>query len=164
MPPALPHISHFPISWQSMRPISQGHLVKHFPNLLHAPAFGIHIHQATPHKPLWMIRSWACLPSSSASTLAQAFSTPTKAPQSGCTPFCCIYLNSSNASHPCPHFTYPNIMAVQQTTLCDGTLVNALQAYSMREHLAYMLMRLQSHNQFQWPFHEHAWPLKVLVS
>ncbi len=63
--------------------------------------------------PLLMICSWTHLPSSSAITLAYAFSTPTKVTEF---PSCCIFWNTYSAFCPCPHFTSPNIMAVQLTT------------------------------------------------
>ncbi len=70
-----------------------------------------------------MICSWTHLPSSSATTLAYAFSTPTRVTEFGCTPSCCIFWNTYSAFCPCPHFTSPNIMAVQLTTFLRLQLV-----------------------------------------
>ncbi len=89
-----------------------------------------------------MICSWTCFPSSSAATLAQAFRIPTKVTGTGFTPSCCICWYSPNAFRPCPHFTCPKIIALQETTSCVGILLNTFQASSMFPHLAYMSTRL----------------------
>jgi hypothetical protein len=78
--------------------------------------------------------------SSIATMLAHAFNTPTKVIEFGCTP--CIYRNSSNAFCPWPHFTWPNIMVVQETTFWDGIFLNTLQTSSMFPHFAYMSTKL----------------------
>jgi len=92
--------------------------------------------------PLWMICSWAHLPSSSATKLAHAFTTPTKVTESGFTPSCCICENSSSAFCPCAHFPCHNIMAFQVTPSRDGILFNTLWASSIMPHLAYISTRL----------------------
>ncbi len=109
-----------------------------------------------------MICSWACLPSSSATTLAHAFSTPTKVTVSGCKHSCCICQNRSNAFCPCPHFTCPNIMAVQETTLRDGGLLNTLQASSIPPTFDIHVNQATSHKHisFQWSVDELVCPLK----
>ncbi len=89
-------------------------------------------------QPLWIICSWTLLPSSSSTTLAQAFSTPTKVTESSCTPSCCIHQNISRAFCPCPHFTCPSIMVVQVATSQHGILLNSLQASSRLPNFAYM--------------------------
>ncbi len=68
-------------------------------------------------KSIPIICLWAHLPSSSPSTLAQAFRTPTKVIVFGSTPSCCIWWNKFNATCPSPHFTFSNIMAVHETNL-----------------------------------------------
>ncbi len=127
--------------------ISRWHLVEHSPSILHAPTFCIHVHQATAHTniwipSIWMICSWAHLPSSSATKLAHAFSTPTKVTESDLKPCCCICWNSSNSFWPCPHFTCPNIMLFQMTTSQDSILLNTFQASSMLPNFAYMSTKL----------------------
>ncbi len=64
--------------------------------------------KTTDSKPLWMIRWWTHLPSSTTTMLAHAISTPTKATELGCTPSCCISLNSSSTFCACPHVTSQN--------------------------------------------------------
>ncbi len=66
--------------------------------------------------PLWTISSWTHLPSSIATMLAHAFSTPTKVTAFGCTPSCCICWNSFCAFCPWPHLTCLNIMVVNILT------------------------------------------------
>ncbi len=91
---------------------------------------------------LWTISSWTHLPSSSATMLAHAFSTPTKVTAFGHTPSCCICWNSSSAFCPWPHLTCLNIMVVQVTTSWHGILSYTLRASFMLLHLAYMWTKL----------------------
>ncbi len=85
---------------------------------------------------------WTHLPSSRATILAHAFSTPKKARESGCTLSFCICWNSSSTFCPCLDFTCANIMAFQVTTSQDGILSNTLQDSSMLPHFAYMSTKL----------------------
>ncbi len=92
--------------------------------------------------PLWTISSWTHLPSSIATMLAHAFSTPTKVTAFGRTPSCCICWNSFSAFCPWPHLTCLNIMVVQVTTSWYGILSCTLRASFMLLHLAYMWTKL----------------------
>ncbi len=111
-------------------------------HILHTCQWGYSHTKTFNSKPLSMICWWARLPLSSAATLAHALSTPMEVIWLGRPPSCCICWNSTNASWSCPHFICPNIIAVQETTLCNGILLNNLQASSMLLHLAYMSTRL----------------------
>ncbi len=93
-------------------------------------------------RPLWTICSWTHLPSSSTTTLAHAFSTPTKVAELGHTGSCCCCQHSCSVFWPCQHFPYPNIMLFQVITSWDGILLNTLQASSMLPHFAYMSIKL----------------------
>ncbi len=88
--------------------ILRWHLVEHSPNILNAPTFCIcqpsYGHKNICSKPLWMICSWAHQPSSSATMLAHAFSTPTKVTKLGCTPSCWIFGNSAKCPFPLAAF------------------------------------------------------------
>ncbi len=92
--------------------------------------------------PHLMICSWTCLPMSSASILAHAFTTPTKVTGFCLTLSLCICWNSSNAFSASPHFTCPRIRLVQETTSRAGILLKTCCASSMLPHLAYMSTRL----------------------
>ncbi len=52
--------------------------------------------------------------------------------------FCFIHWNSCNAFCSCPHFTYPNKMAVQDTTSHEVIFMNTLKASSILPLLAYI--------------------------
>ncbi len=97
------------------------------------------ISESHPHSTIcW----WTHLPSSIATMLGHAFSTPAKVRESGCTQCCCICQNSSSVFCPCLHFTCPNTTAFQVTTSWDDTLLNTLQASSMLPHFSYMSIKL----------------------
>ncbi len=66
---------------------------------------------------------------------------PQKVTLSSATPSFCNCWNRSNALCPCPHFTCPKIMAIQETTLCEGILLNTLRASFILPHSTYMSMR-----------------------
>jgi hypothetical protein len=123
--------------------------------------------------PLWMICSWAHLPSSS--TTIQH---PHRKTEFGRTPSCCNCQNSSSAFCPCPHSTCPNIMAAQVTKVC---LLNTLHASSTLPHFekassgtlskhpqcshifqkcqpSYSTQRHQTHNDFEWAVHNNCLP------
>jgi hypothetical protein len=99
-----------------------------------------------------MICSWAHLASSSATTLAHAFSTPRKATTTGNAPSSYICWNISNGFLLRPHLTCPNIMLVQATTSCECILSNTHNAPSMFLHLAYMStpQRHMTLRYFEW--------------
>jgi hypothetical protein len=89
------------------------------------PHFAYIIYQTISNKDIWIPTVWmvcwcAHLPSSSATTHAHAFSTPTKVTESSCTLSCCICQNRSSAFCPCPHFSCPDIITFQVTTSCEG--------------------------------------------
>ncbi len=72
------------------------------------------------------------------STLAHALSIPTSLQGSDCTLSCCISQYGCNTFCPCPNFTCPNIMALQETTVCLGMHPVEHSASSMLPHLAYI--------------------------
>ncbi len=117
--------------------ISRWHLVEQSPSVFDAPTFCILVNQATPHKDIRLttilndlllnMPSW----SSSATRLAQAFSSPTKGREFSRTSSCCICQHISSDVCPFPHFRYPNIIMFQVITSRDGILLNTLHASSM---------------------------------
>jgi hypothetical protein len=94
--------------------ISRWHLVEYSVSILHAPTFGIHVNQATPHKDIGLTPTLNYLfmspsaPSaaSSAHKLAHALSSGTKVHLSGVVPFCCISWKSSTVFSCCPTLAY----------------------------------------------------------
>jgi hypothetical protein len=120
--------------------------------------------------PLWMICSWAHLPSSHETILAYAFSNLTKVWESGCTPSCCILLKYFQCLPPSFAFSHVPISGrTKVTTSQDGILLNTHQASSTLPHFAYMSTRLhpkrhQTQNHFEWSVHEHGCHLEVLLN
>ncbi len=69
----------------------------------------------TDSKALWMIWSWARLPSSNCNHSGTCIQHPQKSNRVGLHIFLLHCLNSSRAFCPSPHFTCPNTMAFQVT-------------------------------------------------
>jgi hypothetical protein len=116
--------------------------------------------------PLQMVCSWALLPSSSATTLARAFSTTTNVQQSLVTLL--HWENNSSAFCPGPHFKCP--MAVRVTTFQDGILFSTPDKHPQSFHISHTCqpsnwlldVRVLTTIQLtEWSFHEHAFHLYV---
>ncbi len=109
---------------------------------------------------------WTHLPSSIATMLAHAFSTPTKVTESGCTPSCCICWNSPSAFWPhfrCanimvlqwPHFEMASCWTISKHPQCSHILHTCPLSYSPQRH--------QTHNEFEQAVYEQACHLQMFV-
>ncbi len=95
------------------------------------------------------------------STLAHALRIPTSLQGSDCTLSCCISQYGCNTFCPCPNFTCPNIMALQETTVCLGmhpvehslSIIHA-PTFSMHINKRYWPQKY-SHNYLQWTVCAH---------
>ncbi len=108
--------------------IPRGHISRwhfgHFPSILHAPTFCIHVNQSTPHKDIQipsnlnnlLMRTSFLFKSKNTGTCIQHSN---KGNRFGCTPSWFICQNSSSKLCPCPHFRYPNIMVVHHLKMAS---------------------------------------------
>ncbi len=94
-------------------------------------------------QPLWMISSWACQPSSSASELAHPLSTRMKVNMSGFVPFCCICWKNLTVFSCCLALTYLTSLLFHEK-LFNFTLPGAMAAAFAQTHKGFCQLTSQS--------------------
>jgi len=146
-PSVLAHISHVPSvgAWRM--------LIECSTRCLHVMSTKLVPTKTSKSHPLWMICSWAHLPSSSATRLAYAFSTTTKVDS---TLSCWICQNASSAFCPCARFTCPDIMVVPKWPHPEIATCWTLSEHPpCSPHLAYMSMKLHPPQRHHHQPHDH---------
>ncbi len=134
--------------------------------------FWMHVHQATPLQrhlhPIhfqWSTHVLAHLPSSRATMLAHAFSTPTNITEFGRISYCCICWNNSIAFPPLPAFHMSQYHGSPSYHILRGYLVEHSPSNQSRlPHFAYMSTKLHPNKDFRLTtslddmFHEQVYP------
>ncbi len=118
-------------------------------------------------KTCWMIYSWTCLPSPSATTMAHAFKTPTKVTLSSATPSFCNCWNKSNALSALVHTSHVPRSWQSRRPHCVKASCWTHSVHHSFSHIWHTCQwgnfsqRHLTQNHFKWSVHEHVYPLQA---